>query len=455
VLAQLVEAEAGNSVIGAEQLAAAALATSKVNDILPEAQLTDFLEQLADSAITNWPSAGLATVFGKIVTSRSPVSVSDVAEGTGLPQDEVKAALKPLLRRRYIVPSREDGLDADGSVSPVQLNEADHRAIGISVLPDKVIGVLTNLRASNSEIKHVNLGITDQRKLDVNVVVEAVSSLVREFLEIRSDVIGLGIELPGHINGRMGQVIYSPLLQQRNIPLKQHLEAVTKLPTVVENDANALAVYEQFFSGGTGMRDFAVVLLPERGGVGSGLVSNGRIVYGATGAGGELGHIEFEPNGQKCDCEKLGCLETVAGVSGILRKVVKKHGESAGNLTAAMELARKDAEVEAAFRRAGEALGWGISIILNLLDPERVILFVPTQLKGKGYAAGLFRQTAQSVSAKLGFSLSPQTKLDWRPLPDLPVLPYGPTWNPRPEKGAVAASAVLGRLIRRPLERVG
>lgn len=443
VLARAIDMEAYSQVLTTEQLAEAALAVSRLGPaIFSQPQVQKFFERLAAATATVRVPVGPGEVLEKIVTAKSPVSISDVAQQTGLPQSEVEQAIKPLLLRKYVVQHREgNSPESAERTSPVRVNEAELRAIGISVLPNKITGVLTNLRASDDSIvKHRKYKAMGQGPVDVNVIIREIGSLVEEFQQSRFDIIGLGVTLPGHVNGKLGEVIFSPLFQQRDFPLAEELARVTDLTTVVENDANALAIHEQWFGDGTNLSDFAVILLTERGGLGSGLVSNNQIVYGNNGAAGELGHIKFESNGEKCDCGKLGCLETVAGIGGILREV-NKLGRPAGTLADAAALAEEDAMVQGVFGRAGKALGWGISAVLNLIDSERVILFAPVRLVNQDHtAARLFLKAAESAWRKEAFSTAVQTKLVVRELPELPVLE------------GVAASAVLGRVIRDPLE---
>ena len=450
VLATLIEAESAGSVISSAQLAEAAIAISRLESTPSEADLQTFFRRLADLALDDRLPGGAAAVFGKIVTAKSPVSVSDVAERTGLRHGEVERALRPLLHRKYVVSDYGEGSSGlEQPTSPVRVNEDQHRVIGISVLPEKVIGVLTNLRVSSSIVRHRQLENPEKGQIDEDVLVEAVSSLVDEFREIRSDIIGLGVELPGHVNGRMGEVIFSPVLSQKNILLKEKLERATGLHrVVVENDANALAIHEQWFGDGTDRSDFAVILLPERGGVGSGIVSNDQIVYGSKGAAGELGHLEYKPGGRECYCNNRGCLETVAGVAGILEEI-RDNGHSAVDLATAAALAEKDQVVRESFQRAGKALGWGISVVLNLFNPELVIVFGPDQLvePEQFTAAKSFMGAMERASRERGFPMTEQYKLIWGHLRYEPMPPYDPVW-----RGAIAASAVLGRFIRRPLD---
>jgi predicted NBD/HSP70 family sugar kinase len=447
MLARVIDAEAKGSILGTDELAGAMVAVSRLDAVPSEPQVQAFFEQLMDSALRTRITVGRANVFGKLVKAKSPVSVNDLFSGTGLPHHEVDRLVQRLLDHKYVVPYYEENSPApERPISALRVNEEEHRAIGVSILPNEVIGVLTSLQVSESKstLMRRNFGMTGQGPIDVDVVVHAVSSLVQAFERVRTDIIGLGVELPGHV-GRMGEVVYSPILRQRNVLLEERLQRATGLRTVVENDANALAVHEQYFGDGTDTADFVVILLSERGGVGSGLISNYRVLYGSKGAAGELGHIEFKPGGVECDCGKFGCLETIAGVAGILREL-NSIKRPAANLAAAAELAEEDEAVRRVFESAGQALGWGITTVLNLLDPERIILFAPEELVNdqRYVAARRFTHAVQETARERAFSTTAQFKQVMRPLP------YKPVWRPLPQEervAASAASAVLSHFI--------
>jgi glucokinase len=91
------------------------------------------------------------------------------------------------------------------------------------------------------------------------------------------------------------------------------------LPVVITNDANAAAIGEMLFGGARGMRHFIVITLGT--GLGSGIVSDGKLVYGADGFAGELGHTVVDPDGRQCACGKKGCLETYVSATGLCRTV--------------------------------------------------------------------------------------------------------------------------------------
>jgi len=135
------------------------------------------------------------------------------------------------------------------------------------------------------------------------------------------EIIGIGIGAPNG-NYYKGTIEHAPNLNWKGIvPFIDLFSKYFDLPMVLTNDANAAAIGEKVFGGAKDMNDFIVVTLGT--GLGSGLVTRGKLIYGHDGLAGELGHTNVYPDGLECNCGKRGCLETYASASGIKRTVFK------------------------------------------------------------------------------------------------------------------------------------
>ncbi|RCW65374.1 ROK family glucokinase [Saliterribacillus persicus] len=134
--------------------------------------------------------------------------------------------------------------------------------------------------------------------------------------------VGIGIGAPGFIDPETGIVTIAVNIGWRNFDLKSKLENLSNLPVIVENDANIAALGENWKGAGNQVANMLAVTLGT--GVGGGIISNGQIVGGANGTGGEIGHITVEPNGAPCNCGRSGCLETVASATGIVRLAMEQ-----------------------------------------------------------------------------------------------------------------------------------
>lgn len=324
----------------------------------------------------------------------------------------------------------------------ITLNERRATAIGVRVTSAEVVGVLTG-PVGNELTKILRRPLPST---DVATVVRSIADLVDEIL-MQNDlsaeaVVGLGVELAGHVDGRTGSVVFSPDLKDsdkywRDVPLRELLEDATGLQTVVENDTNALALHEQLFGLGRDVSDFAAVFIGQEG-VGCGLVIGGTLAHGSAGIAGEFGHLIVDQDGDKCRCGKRGCLETVVSVAGIRESLAKAAGDEFEDplLIVGQEAYKK--EVSETFTHAGDTLGFGLASILNLINPARVIIFGPPLLtEEKDPSARVFMKAVRESAQKYSFSFAGQHY-------DLRFERFDDTSGP---KGA--ASAVISRLVGR------
>lgn len=131
---------------------------------------------------------------------------------------------------------------------------------------------------------------------------------------------GIGIGAP-NANYRQGTVETPPNLQWgASVNLVELFRRLYALPIAITNDANAAALGEMYFGGARTMKDFMVITLGT--GLGSGIVANGELLYGAGGFAGELGHTVVDPQGRQCACGKQGCLETYVSATGLCRTAI-------------------------------------------------------------------------------------------------------------------------------------
>lgn len=198
-------------------------------------------------------------------------------------------------------------------------------------------------------------------------------------------VISVGIGAPNS-NVRTGQMEDPPNFNWGSrVPLQKSIADICNLPTALANDANAAALGEMTFGMAKGMKNFVVLTLGT--GLGSGIIINGQLLTGQHGMAGELGHVNVDPNGRKCNCGLRGCLENYASVTGLKRTVFELISEmkedsplkrlSFEDLTGEKisEAANKgDAIAIKAFEITGEILGRKLADTAAHLDPEAYIL---------------------------------------------------------------------------------
>lgn len=193
-----------------------------------------------------------------------------------------------------------------------------------------------------------------------------------------ADLSGLGVGVAGIIDAPRGFVYWSPSMTERNVDLRDLIENVIPLPVFIDNDANLVAKAEQLFGMGKSHRDFIVVTIEH--GVGMGIVIDGQIYRGTRGCGAEFGHTKVHLNGALCRCGQRGCLEAYVADYAVLREAsivaTAAHDDSSEKSLEELFNAAKagDPLAKSIFQRAGTMFAMGLANIVNIFDPELIIL---------------------------------------------------------------------------------
>ncbi|MGL5857692.1 MAG: ROK family transcriptional regulator [Angustibacter sp.] len=183
-------------------------------------------------------------------------------------------------------------------------------------------------------------------------------------------LVGIGVGVPGVVRERDGVVRFAPNLGWREVPFAGLLESRMRAPVPVHvaNDAD-LGVLAEHIRGAAVGRDDVVFLMGDVG-LGGGVIAGGRPLHGAGGYAGELGHLQVNPRGRDCQCGSRGCWETEVGASAIAR-ALRAPDSTVEALTARLAQVRRPSP---ALRTVGRYLGIGLGNVVNLLNPETLVL---------------------------------------------------------------------------------
>jgi glucokinase len=248
----------------------------------------------------------------------------------------------------------------------------------------------------------------------VRALVTAARECERQTRETQARIIRISVAVPGTINAAEGVVIKAP-----NVPsldgfrLAAALESELSWPAILENDANAAAVGELWQGAGRGSDTIICITLGT--GVGGGIVLDGEVWRGADGSAGEIGHMAIEPfEGVPCGCGSRGCLEVYASATAITRMVreelprnpnssLHKIGDVTAQAVYQAGLGGDELALEV-FRRMGMYLGVGVANLINLLNPQVIVI-------AGGVANGwdLFQQHMREQVAQRAFPLPART----------------------------------------------
>jgi glucokinase len=213
------------------------------------------------------------------------------------------------------------------------------------------------------------------------ILLEALEGVVRTLLADHPEVAAVGFGIPSRIDQRSGSAVASTNVPLADVPFRARMGERFQLPVGLDNDANAAAIAEWAVGAGRGTSNLVMLTLGT--GVGGGVVIGGKPFRGSTGAGVELGHIVIDVDGPPCQgtCTGRGHLEALVcggAADRLAVEVVGPHARARDLVRSARAGDRRAAE---AVRQAGRSLGSGIATLVNIFEPEVVIL-------GGGFTSG-------------------------------------------------------------------
>jgi len=225
---------------------------------------------------------------------------------------------------------------------------------------------------------------TSRKYMDiVDDISENIYSLLKSLNILKEQLKGIVVGCPGVIDKNKEKIIIAPNLDWKNIELKSKIEERSGIKTVLENDVNLLTKGEAVFGAG---KDAEVVLGIYIGtGIGGGIIIDGKIFSGFNGAAGEIGHVVIRKDGLICGCKKKGCWEaysSTTAVYNILARKLKRLGiydeefiKMKDKTRAISYLYRnRIPELEDTFEEITENIGLGLSNLVNIFNPRKIVL---------------------------------------------------------------------------------
>jgi glucokinase len=260
-------------------------------------------------------------------------------------------------------------------------------AIGIDVGGTKVAGALVEIEGDGPDgARILDRHVVETPATDAEATAEVIAGVAREIASRHPEARALGVGAAGMVD-LQGVMRFAPNVAWRELPLAARLREQVGLPTFVDNDANAAAWGEYRFGAGRGCSDMLLVTVGT--GIGGGVVADGELFRGAHGFAAEIGHVIVEPGGPLCGCGNLGCWEQMASGRAIDRMgraaavefpqslMVSLAGGDPSDVTgtAVTQAARQgDPVAVRILAEVGRRLGEGIAGLVNILDPDTVVV---------------------------------------------------------------------------------
>jgi predicted NBD/HSP70 family sugar kinase len=347
-------------------------------------------QQPADLAGVRATNLGVVLRY---VRANAPCSRADIAASTGLNKATVSSLVTDLMDRRLV---RETGLTEHRIGRPATMLVLDgepYAALGLEVSADHLTVVAVDLTGTELlSWRRAFSGLARGGKpASPGKAVTAITALAgRAANRVASQgrrILGFTVGVPGLVDGD-GVVRLATSLGWRDVDLRDDIVRALREPdyeVVVDNDANLAALAEQRHGPYAGTAN--LVYLTGDVGIGAGIVVDGRPLRGGRGFAGEIGHVTVDPDGPRCACGRRGCLEAFAGIPAVIRRVLP-DAELDGPVTdfapevdrVLVRARQGDRATLEALSEVGRHLGYGVSVLANLVNPEVALLggyFVP------------------------------------------------------------------------------
>jgi glucokinase-like ROK family protein len=348
----------------------------------------------------------------RLVYNEAPLSRAQLAARTGLNKSTVSSLVEDLLDRKLI---HETGVNSVGTGRPATLLEINPKAgciVGVELGVDFVAAVLTDFVGNILWRKQVGADPAAAQEKTLDQTLALVQEALVACRDFNQPILGLGLATPGTVDLKEGILIFAPNLHWHNIPLRKIFSEPTGLKVFAENDANAAAIAEHLFGTARQLRDFIFVFAGI--GLGGGLFLNGQLYRGKNGYAGEIGHSPFMAESllTPCHCGNRGCWETYANQYSIIQRVharleVKRSSlipalmaeQSAPLSISIIKQAADSGDQEAidSFAEAGVAMGRGFAGLVNIFNPEKIIMGGPLSIAGE-YLLPSIKQTVNKHS---------------------------------------------------------
>ncbi|WEK53669.1 MAG: ROK family transcriptional regulator [Candidatus Cohnella colombiensis] len=327
----------------------------------------------------------------------APLSRAQISEQTGLNKATVSSLVQDLIDQSLV---KEIGRgESSGGRKPVMLEfiATAGYAIGLDLGVNYIRGVVTNIRGEVVVERTSSL-----RHIEPDFVINSLCDMIDDLISAAPaqgpyGFVGIGIGVPGIVDDS-GSILFAPHLQWRDIPLCRMISERYSIPVTIDNEANVGALGEQKYGAGHQISNLIYVSVGM--GIGTGLILNRTLYKGTSGYSGEMGHLTVDAHGKPCNCGNRGCWEKYASEQSLLEDAEKLGFDSLESLIVAAEEGNND--VLALFAKIGEYLGVGITNIVNVFNPDAIVIGNRMSIARPWIEASL-RQTV--VQRALGFHL--------------------------------------------------
>lgn len=316
----------------------------------------------------------------RLLRFSGPASRAQLARSAGLDAKTVTNLVNALLDEGLVTTGASTVHGRGRPAEIIRINAAAAAAVGVDVGSRQVTGVLLDLSGEVRCQRRDAFTTGRERARMLDTIGDIVADLLEsaDELGMARQLRGLGLVVPGFLDRSAGVVLRSVNIRGfRDVPIVEHMHSRFALPVWLEESSRSMALAEMWFGRQDPGGHFVCIDLGY--GIGMGIIHCGQLYRGANETSGEIGHTVVVNDGPLCQCGKNGCLETVASGAGLVR-LAPQAGVSPGQLRSRGVQAIVEAAVQgndqarALLGRAGSYIGQAIANVINLFDPDHVIV---------------------------------------------------------------------------------
>lgn len=326
--------------------------------------------------------AGNRGLLLRLIWQAETTTRASLARETGLSRSATSTLVEELIAYGLVADTGPGVSRGGRRPTMVQFEDASFLIVGIDLGATHVSVVVTDLRGRSLAWRRASCAVRENPEEALATTRRLVAEALAELEPMGARVLGAGMAVASPVNPRdPGRLLPLFMPAWRDVDLMRDLKLPGDPPLLIDNDANLGALAETWWGAGRGGADLVFIKLGT--GIGAGLVLDGRIFRGSAGTAGEIGHLVIDPHGPPCVCGLQGCLTTLVGTPALLATAERRRADFPDSLLpkGTIELAalidavkHGDRLARAVVSDAAEHLGQAVAGLLNLVNPQTVVL---------------------------------------------------------------------------------
>jgi len=333
--------------------------------------------------------AGADAEVIRALRRREQISRSEITAITGWSKAKTSHEIRSLVEKGYLVEVGEGASQGGRKPRLLRINDRLGYLVGLDIGATSIDAALTDVGGKVYQRRSEPADVRRPADEFLTRCVEIINEMIAAQGSLPEQLLAIGVGVPGPVDFARGVLVAPPLMPDwENFPIREHFQrSFPAAYVVVDNDVNIMAIGEQRAGDGVGVDHFIFIKIGT--GIGSGIVSNGKIHRGSVGCAGDIGHICVDKAGPICRCGNAGCLEAMAagpaiaekamqaarsGASPLLRQLMEANGGGLRPEDVAVACREGDQAALEIIRASGQMIGDVLASLVNFFNPSHIFI---------------------------------------------------------------------------------